>query len=260
MQSPANKELSEVYFNLMNQQQFNEETLDYSMLDNHIRVLQQMADIGNSGISIFDKFKQEHVFYSSNFSGLLGYDNKVIKNIRPNFLDDKIHPDDISGLIKNGLSLLKLFLLFSPEERAGYKFINEYRVLHADNYYVRVIEQNQILAFDDKGNMWLSLSIVDISPDQDLNEGLKSQLFNFKTGKFVRIPHEHNSVRITASLTPRESQVLQLVKSGLLSKEISNKLSISLHTVNTHRQRILEKLGAANSMEAIAFASNLGLI
>jgi DNA-binding CsgD family transcriptional regulator len=46
----------------------------------------------------------------------------------------------------------------------------------------------------------------------------------------------------------------------LLSKEISNVLSISLHTVNTHRQRFLEKLGANNSMEAVMFASRFGLL
>ncbi|MBK6998073.1 MAG: helix-turn-helix transcriptional regulator [Lewinellaceae bacterium] len=53
---------------------------------------------------------------------------------------------------------------------------------------------------------------------------------------------------------------MKLVKDGLLSKEISNRLSISLHTVNTHRQRFLEKLGANNSLEAIIFASKFGLL
>jgi DNA-binding NarL/FixJ family response regulator len=51
-----------------------------------------------------------------------------------------------------------------------------------------------------------------------------------------------------------------MVKDGFLSKEISEQLSISLHTVNTHRQRVLEKLGANNSMEAVVFASKLGLL
>ncbi|WP_428838896.1 LuxR C-terminal-related transcriptional regulator [Gelidibacter algens] len=41
---------------------------------------------------------------------------------------------------------------------------------------------------------------------------------------------------------------------------MSDKLSISLHTVNTHRQRFLEKLGANNSIEAVIFASKFGLL
>jgi DNA-binding NarL/FixJ family response regulator len=53
---------------------------------------------------------------------------------------------------------------------------------------------------------------------------------------------------------------LQLVKDGRLSKEISEELHISVHTVNTHRQRILEKLDVDNSMEAVKYASELGLL
>ncbi len=66
--------------------------------------------------------------------------------------------------------------------------------------------------------------------------------------------------KVTFELTKREKEILGLVKNGLLSKEISNKLSISVHTVNTHRQRFLEKLGANNSMEAVVFASKFGLL
>ncbi|MDR1880928.1 MAG: LuxR C-terminal-related transcriptional regulator, partial [Tannerellaceae bacterium] len=43
-------------------------------------------------------------------------------------------------------------------------------------------------------------------------------------------------------------------------KEISNQLCISVHTVNTHRQRILEKLDVDNSLEAVKYASALGLL
>ena len=61
-------------------------------------------------------------------------------------------------------------------------------------------------------------------------------------------------------LSPRERRVLELVRDGLLSKEISEQLAISVHTVNTHRQRILEKLNAGNSMEAVRYAQRLGLL
>ena len=106
------------------------------------------------------------------------------------------------------------------------------------------------------------MSTIDISPNQDSNEGFKSQLLNFRTGKIIPLQDGINPVidEISLVLTKRELQILQLVKDGLLSKEISDKLSISVHTVNTHRQRFLEKLGANNSMEAVVFASKLGLV
>ena len=83
-------------------------------------------------------------------------------------------------------------------------------------------------------------------------------MLNFRTGKIVSFTESKDD--ITSALTKREIEILKLVKSGFLSKEISNKLTISLHTVNTHRQRVLEKLGVDNSMEAVMLASKLGLI
>jgi len=131
-------------------------------------------------------------------------------------------------------------------------------MLNAENQYVRVIEQHQALELDKQGNLWLALSILDISPNQNSNETLKSQVLNFRTGKFISLTDTNSE--IAASLTQREIEILKLVKNGLLSKEISDRLSISIHTVNTHRQRVLEKLGANNSMEAVILSSRLGLV
>ena len=51
-----------------------------------------------------------------------------------------------------------------------------------------------------------------------------------------------------------------LVAVGLASREIADRLSISVATVNNHRQHILEKTGARNSAEAVRYASGLGLL
>lgn len=72
----------------------------------------------------------------------------------------------------------------------------------------------------------------------------------------LRELYEKNS----AGLSPREIEILQMVKDGLLSKEIAEQLCISIYTVNTHRQRILRKLDVSNSIEAIKYASAVGLL
>lgn len=60
-------------------------------------------------------------------------------------------------------------------------------------------------------------------------------------------------------LSRREKQVLRLVADGKTSAEIAGVLSISHHTVNRHRQKILEKLNAKNSAEALQIGRSLGL-
>lgn len=61
-------------------------------------------------------------------------------------------------------------------------------------------------------------------------------------------------------LTPRESEVLQMLASGLGNKEIASKLAISEHTVKFHVASILGKLGAATRTEAVSIGIRRGLV
>jgi len=61
-------------------------------------------------------------------------------------------------------------------------------------------------------------------------------------------------------LTPRESEVLQMLASGLANKEIAARLAISEHTVKFHVASILGKLGAASRTEAVSLGIRRGLV
>ncbi len=248
---------ADIFFKFLSEFQFSEEDLNHAVVPDHIKKLQLMAEVSNSGVHVFDLNKKESVFYSSNFGKLLGYDPADYKQLNYLFFDSKIHPEEKIQLAVNGISLLKMFNAFSIDEKLNHKVIDEYRMLNAQGKYVRIIEQYQVLELDRKGQVWLMLSIVDVSPNQDDNSPVKCQLLNFRTGNVIPIEIPQKA---ELTLTKRELEVLKLVKQGLLSKEISDKLAISLHTVNTHRQRVLEKLDANNSFEAVIFASKLGLL
>ncbi len=173
------------------------------------------------------------------------------------FLEHRIHSDDRT-VFENILARLyfDFFDGLPPDERKDYKHIFEFRVLGRNDEWVRVISQHQILDFDSTGKALL-LGVVDHSPDQTSGVGLRFTLMNSKTGETVPF-----SVREPAggTLTRRETEILELIDAGMYSKEISERLSISIHTVNRHRQNILEKTGAGNAREAINYARRLGLL
>ncbi|SFC32193.1 PAS fold-containing protein [Flexibacter flexilis DSM 6793] len=249
--------LQKIFFQFLMEFKFQDENLDYTVLPKHIERLKVLSEIGNSGIHIFDLAKTQIAFYEPNFAKLLGYELKDSQNIDYQFFESKIHPEDNLKLGQNGISFLKIFNAFTQEDKLSHKVIHEYRMLNADNQYIRLVEQYQILELDKTGQIWLMMSVIDISPNQDENSPARSQFLNFKTGDFI--PFEETQ-KPTLELTRREVEILKLVKQGLLSKHIADKLSISIHTVNTHRQRLLEKLGANNSFEAVEFAGKFGLI
>jgi DNA-binding NarL/FixJ family response regulator len=61
-------------------------------------------------------------------------------------------------------------------------------------------------------------------------------------------------------LTPRETEILELLAQGLANKQIALELEISEHTVKFHVSSIYGKLGATNRMEAVRMGLQLGLI
>jgi len=65
---------------------------------------------------------------------------------------------------------------------------------------------------------------------------------------------------LAEELTPRESEVLQLLADGLTNRAIAQELGISEHTVKFHVNAILGKLAAQSRTEAVVRASRLGLI
>jgi two-component system, LuxR family, response regulator FixJ len=52
-------------------------------------------------------------------------------------------------------------------------------------------------------------------------------------------------------LTPREFQVLELITNGASSKEAGRHLGISPRTIEVHRARVMEKLGAKNTIDLV---------
>jgi DNA-binding CsgD family transcriptional regulator len=249
--------IQEIFLKFLTQFQYNESSLDYSVIAKHSAILQQLADIGNSGTGIFDLCKKEMIFYSSNYGGLLGYEPSDYQALGQAFFANKIHPDDALKCSINGVSIFKILDRFSSDEKLNHKWVYEYRILNAQNKYVRLVEQYQVLELDKYGQVWLMLTMADVSPNQDEEEESKCQMLNFRTGKIIAMEAPEKA---EFELTKREIEILRYVKDGLLSREISDKLFISVHTVNTHRQRFLEKLGANNSMEAVIFASKFGLL
>jgi len=62
------------------------------------------------------------------------------------------------------------------------------------------------------------------------------------------------------TLTNRERQILHLAAEGFSSTEIANRLVISTRTVETHRSRMMRKLGLKNQVDLIRYSIKTGII
>jgi DNA-binding CsgD family transcriptional regulator len=240
-------------------QHFVETELDYAVLNYHKPFLERLDVIDSSVITIFDLCTREHVFISKKYESILGYNIKDADEEGVEYFNRNIHPDDIILLTEAGCYFMEMSFSVPKEKIREFKVVTSYRMKKADGIYIRVLEQHSVLEFDKRGNAWLALSLLDISPDQDLDKPAQSRLFNFVTGELYQFPPPGIMLQ-DSLLTRREKEILEFLANGLISKQIADKLCISVNTVNTHRQRIIEKLDVTNTAEAINYGIKIGLL
>lgn len=92
--------------------------------------------------------------------------------------------------------------------------------------------------------------------DQDLLDAIQQALERDRRAREQRVEVEELRRRVD-SLTPRERDVLNLVVTGLLNKQIAARLGTSETTVKIHRHRVMEKMGANSLAELVRMSDRL---
>ena len=206
--------------------------------------IEEIAQEYISYMKILEQAGSFAVFLSNRF-GHYYYVTEYIEPPQELNIENLVHPDDLEVVRRIDKKVWEFLDTFPEEEKLTYKYIYEMRVLDRGKY-VRMIYQTRLLAFKDDN--FLAMGMIDLAPEQSANTSVRFQIKNCLTDEVVPFTIE---TATDVLLTPREREILALAKEGMFSKEISEKLNISIHTVNRHRQNILEKLQVDNIIEAI---------
>lgn len=233
--------------------------IDYTLWERDKAMLHQLSGFGRTCTFVVDVYQCNYAYASPYFVDLFGYDSHKITTVerQGDYLESRIHPDDRSQLEDLQIQLGEFIYSQPFEKRNDYCNIYSFRILNARQQYVRVNSKHQVLKQDRSGKAWLVIGNMEIAPRQDESNQVDCTILNLKTGDMFS-PASLSTPQ--TCLTQRETEILRLIQQGLLSKEISAKLCISVHTVNIHRQNLLRKLGVQNSIEAINAGLESGLL
>jgi DNA-binding NarL/FixJ family response regulator len=116
-------------------------------------------------------------------------------------------------------------------------------------------------AQDETGAPISLVMVEDITEDLQTNSSLvalQAQLMRAGKGQSQEATLEFQNRILAAELSKRETEVLGLVGLGLTTKQIAEDLGISSRTVDSHRQRIMQKLEISNGPGLVKFVSESG--
>jgi len=233
--------------------------VDYHLWEQKKELLRQVADLSHSCLFTVDVFLGRYDFASSGFSKLFGYKPEWLNSIEKqgDFFEDMTHPDDLDELMKMQIDHSRFIYNLDPQNRNDYSNTYKFRMRNSQKKYLNVMSRQRVIQQDANGKAWIILGEVNLLPDQKPLDSVQGITVNLKTGQIIS---PSNNINNETPLSDREIEILKLVQSGYLSKEIAGKLCISLNTVSNHRKNILRKLQVANSIEAINAAINNAIL
>lgn len=215
----------------------------YAHMENAIAVLSDM------------KTNTSYICYGG-LAGRLGIGRRgasqCISSIWEEEIFNRIHPEDLEAKHLEELRFYHFVMSVAPDMRSDYYLHSHLRMKDAGNAYINVLHRMFYLAYDTNGCARLALCLYNVSP----SEASEHWIVNSLTGETLA----PEAYRCDYLLSAREREILRLIEQGYMSKEIAGTLFISVNTVNRHRQNILMKLQATNSVEACRIAKSLKLI
>jgi DNA-binding NarL/FixJ family response regulator len=77
---------------------------------------------------------------------------------------------------------------------------------------------------------------------------------------YARARQQQHIAEKQSTLSPREIEIIKLITQALTTAEISKKLFLSEHTVDTHRKNIGRKTGAKTAVALLNYAREQGIL
>jgi DNA-binding CsgD family transcriptional regulator len=217
--------------------------------------LEEQMEENDQFFSLADLGKMQFVYNSKRSVQMMGVKPE---EFHPGHFQDVIHPDDFErfGLARSLVYRIEHDIFITKK---GSKVLSaNFMVNNPTGGYTNLLFQ-----------CYIFYSPIPYKAVFDLQLYTNIDSFNMKKRHFhhylgdnlslFRFPDE-NLLKIGPDFSSREFEILKLIESGLSSKEIADKLFLSVNTVNTHRRNILDRCGKDNISNLIYELQEQGLL
>lgn len=208
-----------------------------SKIDNEIKILEQI----HSYFFIFDCFNNTILFTNSSFETITGYKSNELSL---DLLLKIIHPDDLSYFFECEESFLEFTNKLLFNEHFKYTHSYSYRIKTKNGDYIRIFQECQALEVNDSGHLTKTLVNHKKTEYSERPDTRDFKIYDKSQNSYIDAENRYN-------LTKRELEILNHIKNGMNSQQISETLNLSKNTILTHRKNILNKSNSSSFIELI---------
>lgn len=192
-------------------------------------------------VSVFDKGSNKFLYHNDSFKSILGYSRQEMALGGWDFWFQKIKPEELPVIRPVFESMIQ-----NPEFGSSRNSTSSFSYHIQDACREWCLIQHQLSFLIKSCNELVISYLYDLSNKERI-ENIFSRL-RFSV---------HNRTR---GISNREMEVLLLIGEGFSSRQIAEKLYISIHTAISHRKHLIEKFAVKNTAQLIREASKSGVI
>lgn len=203
----------------------------------------EVLDLVPALIHIRDQRTGEIVWWNAEWERSFHFDREEFSNNNMEYLKRIVHPDDVN---------LLQFSNHFYQQKAGTKFGGAIRLKYPEsNEWCWFVGISKVIKESADGTPVATLAVfVDftkmINTELQIKEALQ-EVLRIRNGNPLN------------KISNREKVIIRFILNGLSSTKIAKQLSISPHTVRTHRRNLMLKLDVKNVSELISIAKDWGI-
>mgnify|MGYP000507046120 CR=1 FL=1 len=212
---------------------------------------------------MLDYSTSQYQYMDSNVLRIMGHPPLAFIEGGVDFTMAHCHPQDLiiynSYIFPSRLD----FLSNSIGDSEDYRFTHSFRIRRANGVYEHILQHSTVKTQADRLGPIAVLGSLSTISHQKGNGIIRGVIEKRKPdGQWEPVISKHylTDSAVEKLMSQREVEILTLIREGYTSQQISDRLHISLHTVNTHRKNILEKTNSQNIMEVVKLAISLGIL
>lgn len=216
-------------------------------------LLHEILMLRDSALAIKDVKRMYYSCILGDVEKVCGWSKEIFLSGGVNFYVSQIPPPEFRGLGEITRLINEYVTTLDDVQSQKFRAFFDYKMVRPDGTVCRIIQESIVLKRDADRNISYFLALISNITNLKRNDRQHLHLTNGSDSILYEIDNKTGVCRPIEVLSKRELEIVRLLGQNLSSEAIGERLFISPHTVNTHRQNMLRKLAMHDTLELINF-------